>query len=218
MKTYWDIQGPSKAPQTYCIAFDKLDGSNLRFEWNKKTGWHKFGTRQLMFDQTDPNWSLAIPIFMEKYAEPIEKVLKSKQFRAVEKVTAFCEFYGPNSFAGWHDFTDMTLTLFDVEIYKKGFVLPRDFIKFFGHLDIPKVIYEGNFGRQLIDDVKEGKYPVTSEGVVCKGIVHGKKKSDQHGLWMAKIKTKKWMAELRKRYTESEMFRKQLMDNEREQI
>ena len=25
--------------------FDKLDGSNLRFEWTKKKGWYKFGTR-----------------------------------------------------------------------------------------------------------------------------------------------------------------------------
>lgn len=37
----------------HCIAFDKLDGSNLRFEWNKKQGWYKFGTRNRMFDRSD---------------------------------------------------------------------------------------------------------------------------------------------------------------------
>lgn len=27
-----------------CYAFEKLDGSNIRAEWSKKQGWHKFGT------------------------------------------------------------------------------------------------------------------------------------------------------------------------------
>jgi hypothetical protein len=26
------------------VAFDKLDGSNIRAEWDRKKGWHRFGT------------------------------------------------------------------------------------------------------------------------------------------------------------------------------
>ena len=28
----------------YCLAFDKIDGSNVRFQWNRKRGFYKFGT------------------------------------------------------------------------------------------------------------------------------------------------------------------------------
>jgi len=174
-----------------------------------------------MFDETDTEYGRAIPVFMEKYAEQLAKVFTdNKDFRSRDKITAFCEFYGPQSFSGWHDFKNdtQTVTLFDVEIYKKGFVLPRDFLKYFGHLEIPAVIYEGNFGPQLVEDVKDGKYPVTWEGVVCKGVIKGKKGNDQHGLWMNKIKTKSWMAELRRRFEETPwLFRRQWLDNEKEQ-
>lgn len=107
MKTYWEIPGPSKMPQSACIAFDKLDGSNLRFEWNRKRGWNKFGTRRRLMDETDPEYGSAIQLFQETLAEGIEKVLKDeKAYRGVERVTAFAEFYGPSSFAGWHDWNE----------------------------------------------------------------------------------------------------------------
>lgn len=45
----------------YIYAFDKLDGSNIRAEWNSKRGFYKFGTRnQLMDEKTDP-WGQSIP-------------------------------------------------------------------------------------------------------------------------------------------------------------
>ena len=33
MKQYWEIPGPSRAPNEPCIAFRKEDGSNFRAEW-----------------------------------------------------------------------------------------------------------------------------------------------------------------------------------------
>jgi hypothetical protein len=55
MEQYPSIEGSSKAPLGKpCIAFYKYDGSNLRWEWNPKKGWFKFGTRHELFDQS--NW------------------------------------------------------------------------------------------------------------------------------------------------------------------
>jgi hypothetical protein len=45
-------------PNAY--VFDKVDGSNLRFEWSKKKGWHKFGTLSRLFDQSDWQFGRAI--------------------------------------------------------------------------------------------------------------------------------------------------------------
>jgi hypothetical protein len=217
MKQYCEIPGPSKAPQEPCIAFSKLDGSNLRFEYSRKQGWHKFGTRHLMFNETDDLYGCAIKIFLDTYGDAIPKVLHdNKNYRGVQNVIAYCEFFGPNSMAGWHQKDDpKELVLFDLWVYKKGFVLPRDFVNDFGHIKIPPVVYEGNFNKQFVMDVKEGLYPV-DEGVVAKGVIKGFKNSP-NGIWMSKVKSKLWIEKLRKCYKESQEFRKALEDNIREQ-
>ena len=219
MRQYCEIPGPSKAPQEQCIAFYKYDGSNLRFEYSKKQGWHKFGTRHLMFDETDETYGPAIKIFLDTYGDSIPKVLRdNKDYRNIhnQNIVAFCEFFGPNSLAGWHDKDDpKEVVLFDIWLYKKGFVLPKDFVRDFGHLKIPPVVYEGNFNKQFIEDVKEGKYPV-DEGIVAKGVIKGYKNSP-NGIWMSKVKSKLWIEKLQNRYKESQEFRKALEDNIREQ-
>jgi hypothetical protein len=219
MKVYWEIPGPSQAPHGPCIAFDKLDGSNLRYEWHKKRGWSKFGTRQRLFDANDPHFGGAIDLFLSTYAEGVERVIRdNKDYRGVDEAIAFCEFFGPSSFAGQHDPSEpKTLTLFDVNIHKRGIVPPRDFIRNFGHLGIPRVVFEGNFGPQLISDVREHRLAVTCEGVVCKGILHGKRKSDQHGLWMSKIKTKTWLTKLKEFAANDECFKLAMTQNFQEQ-
>ena len=35
------------------IAFNKLDGSNIRAEWNKKRGLYKFGSRTRLISESD---------------------------------------------------------------------------------------------------------------------------------------------------------------------
>lgn len=179
-----------------CIAFDKLDGSNLRFGWYRKSGWIKFGTRHHLFDQTDPEYGQAIDIFLNKYADPIEKIIKeNKIIRGANEVICFCEFFGQNSFAGKHEATDQKdLVLFDVNVHRKGIIPPRDFVNIFGHLHIPRIVYEGNLTGEFIKDVRESKYDVF-EGVVCKGL-NGK---PPHGIWMYKIKTYNYRDELKRR-------------------
>jgi hypothetical protein len=181
-------------------------------EWQKKSGWCKYGTRHRLFDVTDQTFGCAIDIFHDKFADPLERIFNDhKDYRGCQQVTVYCEFLGPHSFAGQHDVQTLRglgfdiegndpkqLILFDVNIYKKGFVEPRRFIKDFGHLRIPEVIYDGNFNDSLVKDVREGKYPVF-EGIVCKG-------GSGHKLWMRKIKTLAYLEELKKRFQDWHCF------------
>ena len=96
--------------------------------------------------------------------------LKSNHRRKVERITAFTEFFGPSSFAGSHEFDEeKELRLFDVFVFKQGFIPPRQFKKLFSHREWgAQVVYEGNLNASFIQDVREGKYDVV-EGVICKG-------------------------------------------------
>ena len=215
MKAYWSIPGPSKAPQQDCIAFHKYDGNNIRIEWSRKRGWYKYGTRKRLLDESDEDLGCAIPIFQETLADDMEKVFKDKQFRGVQSVVVFCELWGPSSFCGVHvPGEKLKLTPIDVSPHKKGIMLPRDFVNTFGHLDIAEVVYEGKFNHEFKEEVKSW---TEVEGVVAKGVVLGKKKNPQHGLWMSKVKTRWWFEKLRKRAEEDESLRRILEENEREQ-
>ena len=50
---YPSVLGSGGAPQKHCVAFWKHDGSNMRFEWSPKRGWHKFGSRRQLLDESD---------------------------------------------------------------------------------------------------------------------------------------------------------------------
>lgn len=194
MKEYPSIEGPLGDFGKPCIAFYKEDGSNLRFEYTPKNGWNKFGTRTRLFDRTDPDFGCAIDLFLNTQAEGIEKVIRdTKEFRNNERVTAYCEFFGPKSFAGNHslepDNEPKQLVLFDINFHKKGILGPRDFVNYFGHLKTAQVVYEGNFNQELIDAVRTRKLPVW-EGVVAKG-------GSGHSLWMRKIKSNDYLDKLK---------------------
>jgi len=186
MLQYPSIDGASKAPLGKpCVAFYKYDGSNLRWEWSPKKGWNKYGTRRQMFDESAPVFKDAIPLFMDQLGDEI--VCRTKQItKNPERITAFTEFFGPGSFAGQHvEGEQKELRLFDIFLFKKGFVPPKQFIKTYGDLpQAAQVIYEGNLNKQFIMDVREGKYPVY-EGVIAKG--------DD---FMVKIKTKQYFDRL----------------------
>lgn len=192
MLQYPSILGSARAPLGKpCIAFYKYDGSNLRWEWSKKKGWNKFGTRRQMFDYSTELYNQSIPIFMEQLADEI--VYRTKQFdKNPERITAFTEFLGPNSFAGSHDLNDpKELKLFDIFVFKRGFIKPKLFVELFG--DMPQsadIIYEGNLNIKFIMDVRRGKYPVF-EGVIAKG-------ND----FSVKIKTNQYFEKLRHKFND----------------
>jgi hypothetical protein len=170
-----------------CIAFNKYDGSNLRWEWAPKKGWTKYGTRKCMFDKNTPLFNQAIDIFHDNMSDVIVDTVCHHFGRKVERITAFTEFFGESSFAGSHDENEeKKLVLFDVSVYKQGFIPPKQFVKLFDRNDwCAEVVYEGNMSKEFIADVREGKYPVY-EGVICKG-----------DKWNAKIKTIEYLDRLR---------------------
>lgn len=185
-------------------AFDKLDGSNIRFEWSKKRGWYKFGTRNTMIDESHEQFGKAITMFLEKYSD-IDKVFTTeKRYRNCQNFVVFCEWLGEKSFAGYHEPGDkMDIVLFDVSQYKRGFIPPKEFINNFGHLGIPNIIYEGVYSEEFIHDVKFGKYPVF-EGVIAKGV---KKTKGDELTWMVKVKTNTWLNRLKNKFGEEYLLK-----------
>ena len=168
--------------------FDKLDGSNLRFEWSKKRGWYKFGTRARLFDETDEDFGIAIPIFMERLSEPLGKICTDCRW---QDVVVFAEFWGKKSFAGTHVKGDpKQLTVFDVNVYKQGYLPPRTFLKLFGEFG-PKYLGDLNWTPGFVEDVQMNRVEgLTFEGVVGKTYV-GRK------LVMYKAKTGAWIDKVR---------------------
>jgi hypothetical protein len=193
MKQYPEIAGSAKAPLGKpCIAFYKYDGSNLRWEWSKKQGWHKFGTRSQLFNATDPLFGQAIPIFMSGLGDRIVERVRNAE-RETQRIIAYTEFFGPGSFAGRHELAEpKQLKLIDVELYKKGIMPPRWFMETFaGMPETAEVIYIGNMNQQFIDNVRRGAFPMLWEGVVAKGTTE---------TWMAKIKTDAYFKKLNEVY------------------
>jgi len=186
----------------HVYAFNKLDGTLIRSEYDKKTsklnksnGFIKFGTKKTLIDSNSSEWGNAVNLFMNKYSESLDRIIRTdKMFRDTQKLTIYFEYLGVNSFAGWHEPNDeMDVIMFDVEDFKKGLLIPKLFLKKFGHLDVPELIYEGNYNKQLVEDVRANKYNL-SEGVVCKGY---KKVKGNDVVWMTKIKTSNWLNKLK---------------------
>ena len=214
--SYPSIKGPSfEFLGQPCVAFHKYDGSNLRFLWQEAKGWFRFGTRYKWLKKQTPTFGVAMGLFEAKIAAGLLAVLKAhKEYRGVRNLVAFCEFFGPSSFAGLHaEGEDKELRLFDVWVQGRGFVPPAEFARNFGHLPIAEVVYEGPFDQAFLAGVRDGKYPVR-EGVVAKGTVS---RRDKVEVWSAKVKTRAWLDELARRSEGSEDFRRQLTENLDEQ-
>jgi hypothetical protein len=191
MKTYPSITKEIRH-DIYIYAFDKLDGSNIRVEWNSKKGFYKFGTRHQLIDEKTMPFGRAIPLIREKFEQDLTMVCKEQNWK---DALFFFEYWGADSFAGNHNFEEkMDATLIDVNPYKEGILVPTEFIKLFGHLDIPKVCYEGHVTTELFDKVKQSTLKgMTFEGVVCKG---ANDKATRMPI-MFKIKSKAWLDKLR---------------------
>lgn len=191
MKSYPSITKDIRQ-SLYIYAFDKLDGSNIRAEWNSKRGFYKFGSRTQLIDETHKPLGKAISLVQEKYGADLNDIFKEQGWK---DALCFFEFYGPSSFAGLHsDQEQQTVTLLDVNPYKQGILEPAQFIKLFGHLDVPKVLYQGNASVELVDGVKQSTLEgMTFEGVVCKGANDKKTKMPV----MFKIKSKAWLERLK---------------------
>jgi hypothetical protein len=187
----------------YIYAFDKLDGSNIRAEWSAKKGFHKFGSRSQLIDSSYFLLGESIGLIRSKYENALSEIFLKQKW---QDVLCFFEFYGANSFAGMHFPEEHTVTLIDVNPYKQGILEPFSFIKHFGHLDIPKVLYEGTVSSELFDQVKNSTLAgMTLEGVVCKGANDKKTKMPV----MFKIKSQAWLDKLKEHCKgDTDLFKK----------
>jgi hypothetical protein len=174
------------------IAFDKIDGSNIRAEWNNKKGFYKFGTKNHLIDANSKPFGISVALIKDKYEADLAKVFTDNKWK---DTMCFFELCGASSFAGTHSFTDpLDVTLIDVNPYKQGIISPFQFVEKFGHLDLPKVLYQGRITTDLFDQIKQSTLPgMTFEGVVCKGDDTNKTKMPV----MFKIKSKAWLEKLR---------------------
>lgn len=197
MKEYPSIPRYNKDfPDIKIFTFDKIDGSNLRFEWNKKRGWYKYGTRNHLFDSSDETFGCAIDIFLNNLGESLSKISYDNKW---ESIVAFTEFWGNNSFAGIHNLNDEKhLTLIDVDVYKQGILSPKYFLNYFSELNIPNYLGEIFWDESFIEDVRNSKIKeITFEGVVGK---YG----ERHSLKMIKLKTKAWINKVLQKYGNGE--------------
>lgn len=186
-----------------CYGFDKIDGSSVRFEWSKKRGWYKFGSRMVMIDRNTPILGNSIDLFLNKYGEDLDRIFRSK-YKSVESFVVFGEYFGEKSFAGQHvEEDEKDVILFDVSQYKRGFIPPHEFIDNFGQLHIPKLIHKGVYDENLIKSVRENTLNL-EEGIVCKGVM--KTKREGQIIWMSKIKTNEWLNKVKLLYGEKALL------------
>jgi hypothetical protein len=188
----------------HILAFDKLDGSNIRAEWTRKNGFNKFGTRRRLLDPAEPILGEAVTLFQEKYADSLNHIFRKE---GMMKATAFFEFHGENSFAGQHEDEEHTVTLFDIHNYKQGLLTGSEFMKLVGNrVETVPVLWEGTvnsgFIKKVIESSLEG---MTFEGVVCKGKLDNRNRPNNF-----KIKSEAWLHQLKNKCGDDEELFKRL--------
>lgn len=189
----------------HIFAFDKLDGSNFRIEWNRKLskkshftkGFKKYGTRNRVITNGNDQFYEMVEIFRDNYADKVDERFRThKLFKNADTITLYGEFYGENSFGGFHNWSEPhDIFFFDAWLYKRNFLSPSEFFSEFRDISMPKLIYKGPFMKQLIKDVNENKYGLR-EGVVYKFVTNGEVTS-------GKIKTFDWLERVKLNYGEA---------------
>lgn len=196
---YPKMPNASAAKLEKCIAFEKYDGTNLHWVWERELGWYAFGTRRDRYDldavgigdfaDSHSGLEQAPGLFREKLETQLTPILAERNFYGSGELTVFTEFLGANSFAGQHAESDeKQLVLLDV-LTHDGFLSPFEFAEQFESVPCARVVHRGKFNGQFAANVREGKFDVR-EGVVCKGGETGE-------VWMVKIKTNEYMLRLK---------------------
>jgi hypothetical protein len=205
MKSYPSI--PSVPIEGSSIwAFDKIDGSQIRAEWSKKRGFYKFGSRRQLIGSN--NLLGEAEGLIRAQADQLAEVFKAQRW---DRVVAFFEFAGPNSFAGQHEREDHQVTLFDVNPYKKGILGPKEFVKVFEGVEgvegvvTSALLYRGLVTEDFLADVRGQRLEgMTFEGVVCKG-------GSGHKLFMFKVKNRAWVEKVKAMYADAPEKLKELL-------
>lgn len=192
MKNYPSIPFRGDLSLRYHV-FDKLDGSNLRVEWSRKRGFHKFGSRtQLLTPDQAALWPALAAI------QELDRLPAALDALKTERVVCFFEWFGPHSFAGRHrDKPDqMRLALLDVAVYKKGLLAPDQVLALADRAltPMPGLLHAGRVDADFLAQVEVGTLPgMTFEGIVAKGPFM----QSAGGPVMFKHKSRAWLARLR---------------------
>jgi len=192
----------------HIFAFDKLDGSNFRVEWNRTLskkgtyakGFKMYGTRNRVITHSNDQFFKMKELFENKYADKVNEIFrKHKVYQNTDTVTLYGEFYGPNSFGGFHNWDEEhDIYFFDAFKYKRNFLTPSEFYSEFRDISMPKLIYKGLFKEDFIKQVERNDFNLL-EGVVYKFIENGK-------ITRAKIKTLEWLEKIKLNYGEAKML------------
>lgn len=203
---YPKIPDTLDCPLKQCVAFDKLDGTNIHMVINKGK-WTGFGTRRDRFPtgfEGEASFCQAHPELKgvldgdHWFLTDLDTYIKSNsKYSEAEEVILFFEYCGEKSFAGQHDpKDDCLLYLIDAQINGK-MVPPEEFLEDFKDFKayLPKIVFQGKFTGQLFVDVRKNKYNL-KEGVVVKGVWSG-------NVYMAKIKTEAYLERLKKEFKDN---------------
>ena len=176
--------------------FAKIDGSNLRFEWDRKKGWFRFGSRRRLLDETHAEFGIALEMFRSRFADEFAKLAVDSKW---ESAMVFCEFWGAKSFAGQHEEDDPKfLTPIDVAIYRKGLLSADEFVQHFeSKFDIGYLgtqTWDKPFVQSVIDSTLPG---MAFEGVIGKN-------GSGHKRLAVKLKSKAWKEKVLQNFGEIE--------------
>lgn len=203
---YPKIPDTTNCPLKKCWAFEKYDGTNMHFTF-KKGEFISFGTRRDSFSFNEDGFKEFTKAHPElhKSIEVFDKYIAEYLFLYNSNMSGilFTEYLGPNSFAGYHQPND-TMYHIIIDIMSGTKLLPPE--KFLDVFKKPihgmscktehaKLIYKGKYSGQFANDVRDGKYPV-NEGVIIKGI-------DNKEVYMAKIKTNRYMERLKSEFKDN---------------
>lgn len=192
------LLGPG-CPGGRCVAFEKLDGTNLSWAWTRGFGWGPAGTRRGgRLTGTHPELGPAVGLFARARG-PLDRWLARVRHagRKLRRARLYCELLGPGSFAGRHRPGD-PMQLYPIDLAAEwegdeapGLLGPELFLHLLSlaasagaQLPAPRVVWRGSFRGGLPDAQLPG------EGVVWKG-------GDERLVWAAKQKSQVWLARLR---------------------
>lgn len=199
--------------------YNKLDGQNFCVSYNVKKGtFGPFGSRTKTVDENHLQFGPAVNLFFsasKAYPEVLSALVnknrgKKEVFNGVDEITFFFEYYGENSFAGFHQNGDeMHLALIDVFLKKKGYIEPKEYERIFRgtRIEMPELIYTGSLNSEIIEKVQnndwtqpDAELPNVKEGVVFKRstLMKGQRRPS------VKVKTKWWLDKLHSMYSEEE--------------
>jgi hypothetical protein len=190
MKEYPSIPHCNEPPNVPAYIQRKEDGSCMRWEWSKKRGWYKFGTRHQVISPSDINWGGAYTYFQEHIAGDLLYRLGNL---VKDSLIVYGEWFGPSSFAGKHRPGEpKQVKVFDVNLYKKGFISPADFLTYFQTAPyMVEFLGVHRLDNEFVEMVRSGEIVKgEAEGVICKW-------GEGHNLKMMKIKTRAYLGKLK---------------------